>query len=313
MAQHHRKSQNATPLQSGISTPVMDKTDLVLNLTKPSLYGFYNSSSISLNKENEQVEEYMEGSELHINVKDAAGARAGSRVAAYKPPKPDKIHQAVYGLGQLTALAIAAFVYNELTRNIHNIHADKEGAQINAYLVLFMDSWKPFKKVVARYELGAADAAVSLALEGFLLSCILPLLDKIMPLWCTKRLMLSNPDPYYRGNLTNDILRSLIAFLGILYAVRNMEWGSSLQMALTWSLINPGLWFIMDGTVNGFVASSAVAFGCSAIICYQNGLKYLPSDESLLTVLLFIASFFFAGVIIFGKIGRLMFGREKRD
>ncbi|OBA21572.1 hypothetical protein METBIDRAFT_32073 [Metschnikowia bicuspidata var. bicuspidata NRRL YB-4993] len=129
-----------------------------------------------------------------------------------------------------------------------------------------------------------------------------------MPTWCTTRMLSSNPNPKRRANLTSDLVRSLIAFLGISYAIRNMQWKSSLQMALTWSLLNPGLWLILDGTLNGFMGSIAVAFGGSAVIYAQSGSQFTGDSESLFSIFLFIASFFFCGVIIFGKLGRFLFG-----
>lgn len=297
------------PISSGRNSPTMEKTDSVLNLLKPSLYGIYNTSSASLNKENEEVEEYIDGTELHINVKEKHRGSFGSVKDEPLPPaKTSPIQTFAWLLGRLVVVAAAAFAYNEVTRNIHATHSDGNGAKINAYLMRFINGWKPFQWFVGTYK--TADHFLALVLEGLLLSFILPTLDILMPSAWTKRLLSSSPDPYHRSNLANDIVRSVIAFLGISYAIRHIEWKSSLQMAMMWSLINPALWLLLDGTVNGFVASTVVAGGGSAIVYIKNGVDYLDDQETTLTTFLFIASFFFCGVIIFGKLGRILFGKN---
>lgn len=282
----------------------MDRTDSVLNLTKPSLYGFYNNSSVSLNKENEEVEEYIDGSELHIKASDSHPVSP----VVVKPPQRSAVFEIAWLLARLVIVAGAAFAYNEVTKNIHTTQAEGDGAEINSYLVRFMESWRPFDEFVDKNGLGVFDRLVRLAFQGGLLSSILPVLDNVMPSGCTKRLLSSNPNPYHRGNLSNDLLRSLITFLGISYAIRHIEWHSPLQMAMTWLLINPALWLLLDGTINGFVASVTVAFGATGAVYLQN-VRLSTADHDMLTIFLYVASFFFCGVIIFGKLGRVLFGR----
>lgn len=299
----------------------MEKTDSILNLTKPSLYGIYNSSSNDLTIENDQVEEYLDGLELHIKAKESNWARsqrisrgptsrlALTPVSAEETPSSTSPFGVV---GRLALVGLAAWAYNEVTRNIHSIHTDNRDGNINEYLVRFLHSLQPFQELVARYGfelvgIAHADFAFAMILEGVALSIVVPLLDRIMPTACTRRMLSSSPNPYKRGNLANDIIRSLIAFLGILYAIRNVEWKSSLQMALTWSLINPGLWLLLDGTISGFVASLLVA-GCgSGLIYAQNAVNAVSGEGNMAALFLFIGSFFFCGVIIFGKLGRFLF------
>lgn len=296
----------------------MEKTDSILNLTKPSLYGIYNTSKSDLTLENDQVEEYLDGLELHIKVKENGWANTkrstrpsplASSVVSALDKKPATMPSVI---GRLVVVGAAAWAYNEVTNNIHSIHADGRGADINAYLVRFLQNLKPFEDLVAKhgfrlYGIAYLDFVFALVLEGLALSIVVPFLDKLMPSVCTRRMLSSNPNPYKRGNLANDIVRSLIAFLGILYAIRNVEWKTSLQMAMTWSLINPGLWLLLDGTVSGFVASAVVAVAGCGLIYAQNYSMSSADMENLPTIFLFIASFFFCGVIIFGKLGRFLF------
>lgn len=286
----------------------MEKTDSVLNLTKPSLYGIFNTSSTNLNKENEEVEEYIDGSVLRINAKERHKGSVKVRIKSMPRAKSSPVKATVLLIVRLVVVGAAAFVYNEVTKHIHATHSEGNGARINAYLMRFINSWKPFQWILGGNK--STDQILSLVLEGLLLSVILPALDKVMPLAWQKRLLSSSPDPYHRSNLTNDIIRSVIAFLGISYAIRHIEWKSSLQMAMTWSLINPALWLLMDGTINGFVASAAVAFGGSGLVFVKNGADF-DDQETTFTTFLFIASFFFCGVTIFGKLGRILFGKNQ--
>lgn len=307
MASPLRKDlHKVSPNVSGASTPNMQKTDSVVNLTKPSLYGIYNTSSLSLNKDNEEVEEYIEGSKLHITAKDA---HPESSQLHPKPhiTKKTPLQLVLWFITRLAIVAFAAFLYNQVTQKIHLTHVDGTGILINQYLEKFVEAWKLYQAWVHKYDLEIVDRIVAWSLEGFLLSIVVPVLDKVLPTF-SRRLLLSNPNPYHRGNLANDLIRSLITFLGITYAIRHIEWSSLLQMAMTWSLVNPALWLLLDGTINGFLASTTVAFVASAIIYYQNQGVVILDQNSLITIFLYVGSFFFCGVIIFGKLGRFLFG-----
>lgn len=285
----------------------MEKTDSILNLTKPSLYGIYNSSSANLNLENEDVEEYIDGQKLRIKSEGAGPTKTQVRTTTPTPLVARGLATAVF---QLAVVTLAALAYNNVLKNVHTTHVDRRGADINAYLNEFLSKLKPGSMVYSDKDLGLLDGVVALLVEGLLLSGIVPMLDRVMPQLCTVRIMSSNPGPGRRSDLLNDIVRSLIAFLGISYAIRNIPWKSSLQMASTWSLINPGLWLILDGTINGLVASLGVATVGSGIIYGHSGRYFSGPNESLFTIFLFIASFFFCGVIIFGKLGRYLFGQK---
>lgn len=288
----------------------MQKTDSIVNLTKPPLYAIYNDSAASLNQDNEEVEEYLEGNKLHIKAEDESASLHKILPKRTRAPKKMSTTDLIgWFITRLAIVSSAALIYNEVTKNIHATHLDDIGTQINGFLVSFMENWKPIRFVTKASH--PADGFLSLALEGLILSSILPVLDSLMPSLFSKRLLSSSPDPYIRSNLMNDVVRSLIAFLGVSYAIRHIEWESSLQMAMMWSVINPCLWLLLDGTLSGFIASCGTAFGGSAFVYYQNGIKFLDNKDKDLTIFLFISSFFFCGVIIFGKLGRLLFGKTK--
>ncbi|KAK4461910.1 insulin-induced protein-domain-containing protein [Cladorrhinum samala] len=54
------------------------------------------------------------------------------------------------------------------------------------------------------------------------------------------------------------LVRSVGAFIGIMFAIRRLPWTSTLQLSLTLALANPFLWYLIDRSLSGFIMSSAV-------------------------------------------------------
>ncbi|KAI8952342.1 hypothetical protein F4801DRAFT_226166 [Xylaria longipes] len=61
-------------------------------------------------------------------------------------------------------------------------------------------------------------------------------------------------------------VRVIGIFIGIAYAIRKLPWDSTLQVSLSLALVNPALWFLIDGSMPGFVVSSAVGLAGSALL-----------------------------------------------
>ncbi|CAI4212117.1 unnamed protein product [Parascedosporium putredinis] len=61
-------------------------------------------------------------------------------------------------------------------------------------------------------------------------------------------------------------VRSIGAFVGIVFALRKLPWVSTLQVSLALALVNPFLWYLVDGTKPGLLLSAAVGFAGSAIL-----------------------------------------------
>ncbi|KAK7969157.1 hypothetical protein PG988_008230 [Apiospora saccharicola] len=64
--------------------------------------------------------------------------------------------------------------------------------------------------------------------------------------------------------------RGIGAFIGIVYAIRKSTWTSTLQVSLTLALVNPFLWYLIDGTPAGFLFSAAIGLMGSLVL---TGLK----------------------------------------
>lgn len=130
----------------------------------------------------------------------------------------------------------------------------------------------------------------------------------------------------------NDVVRSVGAFVGIAFAIRKLPWQSTLQLSLTLALANPAIWFIIDRSPPGFILSTLVSIGGTAMLLginpallpspsprrlvhphAGNGTAYVgPSEELVLglfshesvAVATWIASVLFVSSVCFGNIGR---------
>ncbi|KAI1268333.1 hypothetical protein F5Y18DRAFT_225402 [Xylariaceae sp. FL1019] len=61
-------------------------------------------------------------------------------------------------------------------------------------------------------------------------------------------------------------VRGIGMFIGIAFAIRKLQWDSTLQVSLTLALANALLWFLIDRSFPGMAVSSAVAIAGSAVL-----------------------------------------------
>ncbi|KAI1877820.1 uncharacterized protein JN550_000002 [Neoarthrinium moseri] len=61
-------------------------------------------------------------------------------------------------------------------------------------------------------------------------------------------------------------IRGIGAFVGIVFALRKLQWTSTLQVSLALALVNPCLWYLIDRSKPGFLLSAAVGLAGSAIL-----------------------------------------------
>ncbi|KAI0166119.1 hypothetical protein GGR57DRAFT_7628 [Xylariaceae sp. FL1272] len=61
-------------------------------------------------------------------------------------------------------------------------------------------------------------------------------------------------------------VRGIGIFIGIAFAIRKLQWDSTLQVSLTLALANALLWFLIDRSLPGLAVSSAVAIAGSAVL-----------------------------------------------
>lgn len=103
-----------------------------------------------------------------------------------------------------------------------------------------------------------------------------------------------------------SIIRASAAFLGLAYGVRKLPWESSSQVAFLWGCINPILWYLLDGTRNGFIVSSVTAIVETVGFAFFIPSHLPPADFSsvYISVVVWVASVLFCCSICFGNLGR---------
>ncbi|EGW31518.1 uncharacterized protein SPAPADRAFT_62099 [Spathaspora passalidarum NRRL Y-27907] len=308
---------NATPSMSatttsesgGDSSARLQHSDSVLNLTKPSLFGLYDNDDFSVSKETEEKD-------MEIVTRAQENQKKKPTVPTIAPQNLIKLPLVV----KLLILSGSAFLYNEITKHINYKHfSDNKLANIpvtisNIFVSGFLSKFRISTYIPIDSDVGKVlDQLLALTIQGAGMGLLHPIMDRILPTYFTRRVLSSNPYPTYSttySNLFNDLIRSCITFLGISYAIRKIEWSSFLQVSILWSLLNPGLWLLLDGTLSGFLASLLGSFVACAGIFVENFafvVLYGANSEDSIALWLWIASFFFCGIIIFGKIGRGLF------
>lgn len=296
-----RKKALTLPQNGSSGSEDMLKSDSVMNLTKPLLYGIYNDDLLlSLN---DQIE---------INVPPSRN----SRLMESEAPEPESLVKLLPIITKVAILALSAYVYNEVVAHIHgNLFTDKQVKETlklaNVFILSFIQKFSLSHYVELPQDLAILDQIFLVVVQGLLFGLLVVVVDRITPKLFSSRILTSNPNPNRKQDVINEVLRSSICFLGISYAVRNLEWKSLLQVSMMWSLINPALWIMLDGTFNGLVTALAVVLAALAVIYWDNAslltnFEVLHPDDTV-SLWLWIASFFFCGSIIFGKIGRSLF------
>lgn len=303
----------------GATTPLgLEKTDSVINLTKPLLYGIYNDNlDLNLNKDHEDNEDTV----FYVKPKPDLQQE---REQQSSQTRPSALLVWVKCATKVATVGVAAFVYNMVTNHIHNNHIQTNRA---AFAPLFVTSFlinnfiyklRPFQTLLGNLDYQNTDTVCALLLQGLIMSLAHPVLDRVLPKVFSKRVLSLNPNPdaqLTNATLLNDLIRLLITFLGISYAIRKIEWASTLQVLVVWAMLNPGLWLLLDGTASGFLASLVTATLACVSVYVQNtqlvDTAGLRNNDNVIAIWLWVGSFFFCGMTIFGKLGRCMFGQYR--
>lgn len=200
-------------------------------------------------------------------------------------------------LKNLFILGNLGILFNKLGEQIHDNHIlyknlASKPLEISAQLINFLN--------IPEYYI--------FALQGIVFGSLLPLLDFLVFNKFEKSKLKSKKLREIKS--TSSIIRSMAAFLGVAFAVRKIEWSSSIQASFAWTLLNPCLWLLLDGSFSGLTTSTI-----SAVVAVLIGVFFdvepLPvnwlQDSEFLAVNLWLANFFFFGLLIFGKIGRSLY------
>lgn len=215
---------------------------------------------------------------------------ANRQEEVHKPKVPlhTRILRTIFSV---TVLGLLGVFYNQVGQHIHDNHI----------LVPHLAS----KPLALGFDIldtlcgGSAPTPLLYAVEGVFLGCLLPFFDKYLFKVKTNNSF---------GVDSSSILRSGVAFLGIAFAVRRVEWTSSIQAAAAWSFLSPCLWLLLDGTFAGFSMGTLVAAVATTSVVIAEGLPVdCYKNWDFMATMLWLGNFFFFGFIIFGKIGRYLF------
>lgn len=202
---------------------------------------------------------------------------------------------------RFVTLFVAGVAYGELARNLHDNHlVTIETLDIAASATAF----------VSGPESGFLQSSVIFSMvfgaQGILLGLLLPLFDRVFPAAASvsqRKLLASSGKG---GADWSSIIRAVAAFLGVAYGVRKLPWESTMQVAVLWGLVNPFLWYLLDGTRNGFILSALTAIVGTMVfaVLFPANLPQPVLSTGYIAVTVWIASTFYICSICFGNIGR---------
>lgn len=218
-------------------------------------------------------------------------------------------------IGNLVILGISGVLFVKLSDNIRD-----NNKNFTSEIIL-----RPFA-VTSKFISSVLDIHNSELLTtytGFIWGVVLgvfqPLLDVVSPECFTNKLFNFKSSKSENTIEFSTIIRSTIVLLGISFGLRHVDWESTSQASLAFSFLNPCVWLLLDSTIAGFISCTIFAFVATTLVLvfdrseHMNDLSQildyhkLLTDKDQLASMLFIASFFFCSLIIYGKLGRFLF------
>ena len=269
-------TNNTNGSSSQLSSPLMSKTSSVVNLTKSELYSLYDEDPFSnLSTDDIELPNKPELKDNDVEVENLA-VQSGQH-------NPHRFNPVLF-IGKLAIVTVASFAYNKFTQTIHMLQINQGGNQVkpilflNLFLSRFAYNLRPFQYFESLQNpedlLHIVDLILAYLIQGLGMSVLHPVMDVVLPKKFSERLLSLAPQlsrkELQRSNLISDLLRLFVTFLGILYAVRRIEWASAVQLLILWSLLNPCLWLLLDGTISGFLLSTVAAIGSIGIVYTHN-------------------------------------------
>ncbi len=301
----HNSSLNSYEASNNSS---IKRTESEVNLTTPALYSFFDESDIS-NDENINVNselisqlDFITGAPIKSNPERKKGKSFSFPQTHHQGQNPissplsiKKIFKLVgFYISRFAILFLVGIAYTAFANNIHDNH-------------FLTPQFLTHPLTLSSYSTLSLPIWLFAGLEGIVLGSLLPIFDYLIG----QQFTTSNLDGK-AGNDFSSILRASCAFLGIGYGIRKIDWTSSIQAALSWALLNPCLWFIIDGTFSGLVFCGVISSAFTFFIGQIDRENFtLLNGEEIWVVYVWICSFFFCGLIIFGNLGRLLFKSNK--
>ncbi|SPO00554.1 uncharacterized protein DNG_03302 [Cephalotrichum gorgonifer] len=257
-----------SPRVSGSGT--VTRSESSLNLTSSALYGIYgplSPNSDPFRDEGDDDTPWGEGSQTplrrpDLDEKTYALLRERSHALSVSmrtsPTEPEASHSRVAwslltrtGLLFLLGMGYGALV-TRLRGGSESLSFLAEGAEEDEGDVL---------------RLGYL---VAWGISGVALGALLPWFDGV---WASAFREGGNPargeqkaNSSEAGTDWSHVVRSIGAFVGIVFALRKLPWVSTLQVSMALALANPFLWYLVDRTKPGFLLSAAVGLTGSLVL-----------------------------------------------
>ncbi|TDZ37170.1 Insulin-induced gene 2 protein [Colletotrichum spinosum] len=259
----------------------------IVNLTTSTLFGIYSPTTYGRDRYDNDRDEpetpWGTGTQTPVrrpSVDDATFElmkdrstllrRRSSHRTGSKQQPPSTTTAALFSISRVALLFIIGMGYGVMVTRLQNQHRfpsfQVDAATSPGYEWHYLSLW---------------------GLSGVVLGSLLPWFDGV---WEDKFGKEEQQAPAGRGSTVPEdvspvkdwalVVRSIGAFVGIVFAIRKLPWASTLQVSLTLALVNPFLWYLIDRSKPGFLLSTVVGLTGSAILLGTNP-DVMPTPSSL--------------------------------
>ncbi|OHE92765.1 insulin-induced protein [Colletotrichum orchidophilum] len=259
----------------------------VLNMTASTLFGIYSPTTYgrdrAYNDRDEPDTLWGTGAQTPIkraNVDDTTfelmkdrsklSRRRSSYRSGAKTPPPSTATMALFNVSRVALLFVIGMGYGVMVTRLQNEHRfssfQVDSMMMPGYDWQYLTLW---------------------GLTGVVLGSLLPWFDGVWENSFGKDEAIveersGSPSPEDSSPVKDWalVVRSIGAFVGIVFAIRKLPWASTLQVSLTLALVNPFLWYLIDRSKPGFLLSAAVGLAGSAVLLGINP-DVMPTPSSL--------------------------------
>ncbi|ODV82644.1 hypothetical protein CANARDRAFT_30680 [[Candida] arabinofermentans NRRL YB-2248] len=293
-----KKSKSA---KSGNVTE-MKRNQSVISLITPQLFSIYGTNGNQLEDEDDDP-----SNDIYSRLKDDINKSTKNTTVNKKPLKiqhTSTLSKFIKFISKCLILCLFGNLFIRLTEEIYNSNTTLPNLADYGIFYLFRDALIEIHKPLGISNLTPIKVEIlNSSIIGLIFGSIQPLFDNIFFKKSISRTRTSLFD-------TSSIIRSTIALVGLSYCLKKYEWDSKLQASLIWSIINILLWVVLDSTSSGFVAASVGSISSMFLYIITDtriDFETIYNDFDLLADILWIGSFLFISLIIFGKISRHLF------
>lgn len=103
--------------------------------------------------------------------------------------------------------------------------------------------------------------------------------------------------------------RILIIFLGLIFAIRKIQWDSVLQLSFLWSFLSILIYYLIDNSLKNLLLTlvSTLVLVVSILLSNTSATTITTNNELLIPVVIWLTNIIFLVILIFGLVGRHLF------